>query len=373
MKIGIITLQLEYNYGGILQAYAMEEVLRRLGHEVEHIEKRKKNYLLPLKTRYLVYLKRALRRYILGENIRVFQEQYIHDTYDVVTQYTNRFMNVYLKRKYVSSFSEIREYDYDAYVVGSDQIWRSEYICKADNFAPFLDFTTGWNVRRVAYACSFAKDGWYYSSKATNCAAELLKKFDAISVRENSGVELCLKYLGVNSEHTIDPTMLLDKADYEKLVFAAHVPQSPGTLLCYILDESADVNSIITYFTQKYGLKAFRVNSKAEDKWAPVTERIQPSIEKWLRGFMDAKLVITDSFHACVFSIIFNKPFICLGNKERGMDRFYSLLTMFGQEFRLVTNINEAIEDSRLLTIPNIDLTLERKRCFKFLTDSLNK
>ena len=85
----------------------------------------------------------------------------------------------------------------------------------------------------------------------------------------------------------------------------------------------------------------FYVNSKYNNAEAPLEERIQQPVEKWLRAFHDAEFVITDSFHACVFSIIFNKPFIVYGNKERGFARFESLLNMFGLEDRLVSSLNE--------------------------------
>ncbi|WP_148295498.1 polysaccharide pyruvyl transferase family protein [Prevotella dentasini] len=74
----------------------------------------------------------------------------------------------------------------------------------------------------------------------------------------------------------------------------------------------------------------FRVNSKAENWHAPLQERIQPPVEQWLRGFYDAKMVITDSFHACVFSIIFQKPFVVFGNTNRGLSRLKSLLEPLG-------------------------------------------
>lgn len=76
-----------------------------------------------------------------------------------------------------------------------------------------------------------------------------------------------------------------------------------------------------------------------EDWSAPLAERIQPPVEQWLRGFMDAELVVTDSFHACVFSILFHKPFVVVGNKERGLARVKSLLKMFGLEERWNSDI----------------------------------
>ena len=94
---------------------------------------------------------------------------------------------------------------------------------------------------------------------------------------------------------------------------------------------------------KKKKLEPFNVYNPYEyDESHPLQERIKPSVEKWLRGFYDAKFVITDSFHACVFSIIFHKQFVVVGNKERGMSRFESLLEMFGLEDRLV-NIGDDI------------------------------
>ena len=83
----------------------------------------------------------------------------------------------------------------------------------------------------------------------------------------------------------------------------------------------------------------FRVNAKSDIN-LPIENRIAPSVEQWLRGFYDAEFVVTDSFHACVFSILFNKPFLVVGNQKRGLSRFVSLLGMFGLEDRLITDMN---------------------------------
>ena len=102
----------------------------------------------------------------------------------------------------------------------------------------------------------------------------------------------------------------------------------------------------------------FRINSKVEDKTAPIAERIQPPVEQWLRGFHDAEFVVTDSFHACVFSILFHKPFFVVGNKKRGLSRFTSLLGLFRLENRLISTAAET--DSLETAIPwnNIETTL---------------
>lgn len=126
--------------------------------------------------------------------------------------------------------------------------------------------------------------------------------------------------------------MLLDVQDYVDLVKRADVPKSKGTLLCYILDETELITDLISRLADETGLIPFRGNSRVDDWSAPLAERIQPPVEQWLRGFMDAELVVTDSFHACVFSILFHKPFVVVGNKGRGLTRVKSLLKIFGLE-----------------------------------------
>ena len=136
------------------------------------------------------------------------------------------------------------------------------------------------------------------------------------------------------------------KDDYIQLFEVDKTPESKGSLLCYILDETPEKLDIINKITKEKALIPFRVNSKAENIKVPLEERIQPSIEQWLRGFYDASFVVTDSFHACVFSIMFNKPFVVVGNAQRGMTRFNSLLrTMQLQNCLIAENTKFTIEN----------------------------
>lgn len=369
MRIGIITLPLDFNYGGILQAYSLEEILRRQGHYVEHIEIERPIKLLPIKTRYLVYSKRFFQKYLLRKNVRVFQEAYLYRTYNQVTQHTSRFINKYINRRIVGSYSVLKNSDYDALIVGSDQVWRAAYTKGARGYASFLDFARNWNVKRLAYSCSFGTDVWEFNKEETEYIKELIKLFDVITVREASGVDLCRNFLHITAQQVLDPTMLLDKADYEALINNSNTHQSPGNMMCYVLDETPDKTDFINRIAIEHNLKPFRSNSKAENRWAPAEERIQPSVEQWLRGFLDAELVITDSFHACVFSLIFDKPFVCLGNKKRGMTRFYSLLQLFEQEYRLSDNFN--FDFGKVLTIPSVNFDILRKKSIDSLHTTL--
>lgn len=335
MKIGILTLPLHTNYGGILQAYALQTVLERMGHEVCLIEKRM--FVLPLWKMPLVYGKRILLN-LTGHPFPVFYEQKRRKEEVVIRQNTNKFIDKYIKRRIVEEFSEIREGDYDAIVVGSDQIWRPKYFHCIEH--AYLDFAKKWNMKRISYAASFGTDQWEYTRKQTRRCGELLKYFEAVSVREASGVDLCRNYFGVEAKHVLDPTMLLTKEDYIRLFEDTKTPESKGTLLNYILDETPEKATLIDKVAKEMHLVPFRVNSRAEDPAAPLSERIQPSVEQWLRGFYDAEFVVTDSFHACVFSILFNKPFVAIGNSDRGMSRFTSLLSMFGLKNALLSKVN---------------------------------
>lgn len=353
MKIGILTLPLHTNYGGILQAYALQTVLEGMGHEVVVFDTPNMLFLPPLWKLPLSLTKRIILRF-LGKTKRVFIEHYDNKTRPIIAQKIRPFVDSHIHRKEIRSFKELKQEDYDALVVGSDQVWRILYFPslwlgqQIEN--AYLDFAKKWNIKRIAYAASFGTDNWEYNEEQTVKCGKLLKTFDAVSSREANGVKLCKSKFGVDAQHVLDPTMLLKMEDYTSLFIKDNTPKSNGTLLNYVLDESEEINSLINKVATEKHLVPFAVNNPFEnDESKTLQQRIKPSVETWLRGFYDAEFVITDSFHACVFSILFKKQFVVVGNKKRGMSRFESLLKMFGLEDRLV----EA--DSDVSTLQPID------------------
>lgn len=370
MRIAILTLPLNTNYGGILQAYALQTVLERTGHEACLIERRWRPARLPLWKAPLVYGKRILKN-VTGRPFPVFYEQKVNREEPIVRQNTDKFISRYIKRRIVDDFSEIKESDYDAFVVGSDQIWRPKYFNDRIERA-YLDFTEGWNIKRIAYAASFGTDDWEYTPGQTERCGRLLRLFDAVSVRESSAVGLCREHFGIEAKHMLDPTMLLEKEDYIRLFENANTPKSNGTLLNYILDDTPEKTALTDRIAKERGLVPFRVNSKVEDCLAPLSERIQPPVEQWLRGFYDAEFVVTDSFHACVFSILFNKPFLAIGNAGRGLSRFKSLLGMFGLKDRLIIGCHAYVECKEVDWQNIMSVLEEKKNGVMFLIDKLN-
>lgn len=367
MKIGIITLPLHTNYGGILQAYALQTVLEQMGHSVDVLNKERKRHISPLKLPIKV-AKRFIKKYVLHKKAFLFEEHYYNKTYPIISKYTQPFIDKYIHSRIVNDLTVIKEGEYDALIVGSDQIWRPSYYPNIEN--AYFSFAKNWKqVKRIAYAPSFGTDSWKYTPQQTGYCKELIKKFDLVTVRENDAVALCEKYLDAKATHVLDPTMLLDVNDYEAIITGSDniCPQQP-ILLSYVLDASARTTSIIQQLSKAKRLTPFYVSSKVEDFYAPLNERIQKPVEQWLNGFKHADFVITDSFHACVFSIIFNKPFVVLGNKDRGMSRFTSLLNLFGLENRLVTDMSqiETLGDIDWKAVNNIRETL-KKQCLHLL------
>lgn len=343
MKIGIVTLIGEHNYGNLLQSYALQTVLEQMGHNVVILNRRYSKPNLKLRiVRVMSFIKSIIRRYILGNKkiliVNPFVENYcIKDRID--HSELEKFVRNYLKRTLpLCSTDEMKNYarreQLDAYIVGSDQVWREKYVFSIEEmFLSFLPNNS--KVKRIAYAASFGTDNKPISIGKLSVCRNLLNQFDLISVREQSAVNICKKQFSVEAIHVLDPTMLLKKDDYIGIFEHARIPKSKGSLLIYILDDNEEINYEIGQVAQTFNMVPFSVNALEIIESISYSYR-KPSVESWLRGFYDAELVITDSFHACVFSIIFNKPFVCLGNKDRGNTRFESLLCMFGLEDRIV-------------------------------------
>lgn len=372
MKIGIITHQLGYNYGGILQNYALQTVLKRMGHQPitlnpdPHISFNFRKWILalPKKIAYKYYLKLP--------RIHLFEEFSANKIRRTIMQNLQPFIDKHIDYINVVDFAKLENDGYEALIAGSDQIWRPPYVHPIEK--GFFFFAENWkNIIRLSYAASFGTNEWEYTPEQEANCKRLIQMFDGVSVREESGIYLCQKYFSVKAVHVLDPTMLISKDDYMKLVCESNVPNSSGNLLNYILDETPDKLKLQNKLILEKGLTPFRVNGKPEGGY-PMNERIQPPIESWLKGFYDAKFVLTDSFHACVFSIIFNKPFIAYANKQRGYARFQSLLKMFGLENRLIYKIEDYDRITDDIDWSRVNKVMRQKQidAIQFLNDSLS-
>ena len=334
MRIAILTLPLHVNFGGILQCYALQTVLERMGHEVSVLNTDFVN--VDYKTRIGLFIKRLVKTCIGKES-----KFYGWKTEREITQkYTQVFIRKHIHLLNVQDLSLLKEDDFDAIVVGSDQIWRPMYCQPIAN--AYLKFAKDWtSIKRIAYATSFGTDKWEYTHEETQECASLVKLFDAVSVRENTAVDLCRKYLEVEAVQVLDPTLLLSKEDYLKLIDQSKLKKNEG-VFAYFLDVTSSKMDLANRIAKERGLKLYQFNNPNVDCLSLHFEkRIQQPIEEWIAGFRDASFVVTDSFHGCVFSIIFNKPFVVIGNEERGIARLKSLLSMLDFDYSVASNIHQ--------------------------------
>ena len=375
MKIGILTHTLSTNYGGLLQNFALQTILRELGHKPVTLNHQEE---IPLKTKILSVASRIIRtikgekvplrvwptkkeRNVMAQNVAPFACQYINTTQE-------------FKMHYIYQHTPK---DLDAIIVGSDQVWNARYLKPIEQF--FLSDFQNMCIKRIAYAASFGMNTWQYTDSETVNCSKLAKQFNAISVRETSGISYCKDYLGVDAELVLDPTLLISSDYYVNLVEKANLdPLSSKTMMVYILDKTPDKAAIIKYVSSELGLIAHSV--MAEKKFKDVGRSqlhqcIFPSVELWLQGLMESEFVVTDSFHGTVFCIIFNKPFIAILNKSRGSDRFTSLLNMLNLSNRLVTTIEEAskaLQSDISFTEINQRLQVQRVKSINFLKSCLS-
>lgn len=368
-KVAILTQPLHNNYGGILQNFALQEILKDLQCDPITLNIHYKNH----KTNLIIRILKIIKRFgvkVLGDESIIFldvdkQVNFLNSS----SENQKRFIEKNIKKIdfYSSLTSEFEtKYNFDLYIVGSDQVWRPSFSPYLKNF--FLDFLKDSQKNKIAYAASFGIDRWNENEKMTGEIKKLLKKFDAISVREDFGKKICEDYFGVTAEQVFDPTLLINKDKYIELASDFAKPEA-NNLCAYLLDNDKEKTIIANDILNHFHLKINRVGQP--------TKKGFPSIESWLNGFIYADFVVTDSFHGTVFAILFNKNFVVLGNEGRGNSRFESLLRIFGLKYKLVTSKKDYFERKKeiLQSIDynsvNLKMQEERKKSLDFLINNL--
>lgn len=288
---------------------------------------------------------------------------------------TQKFADKYIHQRIIDSFKDINPNDYDAIVVGSDQVWRKVYFRawnKSKYEDAFLGFTEGWNIIRISYAASFGTRMIEDTNVHIRKYARALSRFKSISVREKSGINIC-NQLGVKAKWLPDPTLLLSHEDYEPFVEKPFLKSQKGILVSYILDTNPEKEALRERIAKEKNLDIYIPNKGDGSRF---TNNFQPQepVENWLSAFANATYVIIDSFHGCVFSILFHKQFTVIANKNRGLERFTSLLEMFCLEDRMINSPSDYHE------LPNIDydkvdriLDERRNEAFQFLKSNLGE
>lgn len=376
MRIGILTLPLETNYGGILQAYALQKVLRDMGHDVMTIDRHNRRSYPSFSAHAVGYMGRLYQHFCKGKDVSVRWNPFISDAdYQYISRYTRSFLdgNVNLTDTVFSDQLEAidKKYQFDAYVVGSDQVWLPSYYPSS-----FLSFVKRDNAKKVFYAASCGRISFIDRKGAIETCKSFAEGFDGISVREDTLVPFAEKYLGRTATHVLDPTFLLSPSEYMKLV-KGRGNEKDSVVFKYILDSTPEKDAIVNAVSNKTGHRIASTNAPQKyikRKGIDIDKCVFPPVEEWLSNLNDASFVVTDSFHGTVFSILFNKQFVVIGNKNRGLGRFKSLLKMFGLEDRMIANVSELDKVFQSeIDYDRINRILEEKRAvsLSFLSDSL--
>ncbi|MCS0350759.1 polysaccharide pyruvyl transferase family protein [Vibrio ordalii] len=375
MKIAIMTQPLGHNYGGILQAWALQQILKKEGHQVVTIDRQPENRgVIYNGIRFSV---RVVKKITGKRNIPINFEKH----YPYIFGNTKKFVsdNIVTSESLDRTKNLKAHFErgsYDAVIVGSDQTWRPRYSPNIANF--FLDFLEGINLKKISYASSFGVDEWEFNKIETKLCANLAKKFDAISVREDSGISLCKRFLGVQAEHVLDPTLLLNKSFYEELIGKDRIKVNNEGIFTYFLDKTPGKVKLVERASKETGESVYSCQAKyslnANIK-AHIDDYTLPDPREWLSGFANSNYVITDSFHGMVFSIIFNKPFYVVNNKSRGAARFHSLLRKLNiEQFLIDENYNgDMFSSDNLINFNDVNCLLDKlsNSSFRFIYNNL--
>ncbi|MGB9191428.1 polysaccharide pyruvyl transferase family protein [Acinetobacter sp.] len=319
-KIGILTLGLKDNYGGILQAIALYFFLKQNGYQPVLIRK------YPIENSIKGIIRKILE-IIPFQNIRGIRISNIkyHQNLIFWSQYIDCQTPIFTHKKQIENY--ISKNDLSAIVVGSDQVWRYTYINDSEYDTYFLNFRLEKEIKKISYAASFGINTWEHTDSSTEITS-FLKKFNFISVREKSGIEICYKNFNItNVAQVLDPTLLVGSSFFKSMI--EDKKSEIYDCITYVLDKNHQKQNIINFINKKYN------NKNNKDL---LTDSSMLSIPEWVGSFNTSKMIITDSFHGMVFAILFEKDFFVIVNKDRGSDRFISLCEKLDILDRLIDN-----------------------------------
>ena len=391
--IGIITLYYKnYNIGGLLQAYALQKILSNLNIESEQVR------VWHYKREYITFQKKVSRKigHIIKNPIKEAKvtinnsnlkkrRKLIQDELLIRENLMEQFMDRIPHSNEVYDIYNISEslQLYNGYIVGSDQIWNDDYITQDYMKINMLSFVPN-TILKMSYAASIGKHNnfkdWFIND------LDYLKKFDAISVREKTA-NAFLKNRKIESIVTLDPTLLLEKDEWNKFVNKEKLECKSQYVFTYFLGKDKENRIIAEKIAQRKNLSivnfAHAINYfRDEDKDYGDYKIVEYSPDDFINYIANAKIVITDSFHAAVFSLIFNKEFWVVPRlDDSGISsmnsRVNDLLETYGIQERYI-NTREDVENKNMYKKINYDdvnkhLNEQRKDSIEFLVNSIHK
>ncbi len=260
-----------------------------------------------------------------------------------------------------SDFNKHNE-NIDTFLIGSDQLWF--YDCyKSWGHSLFLDFAND-DKRKISYATSFGHKNPKIPDNEIPKLKNLLNRFDALSTRELDGVDILKDKFDVSAVQVLDPVFLCDMKNWEDIANDAERKTMGDYIFTYMLDPTDSKTKALEYLSKKLKMPVVSITDKQynkEDKYKLLKKfgvLKGATIEELIYHFMNAKYVVTDSYHGACFSLIFNKNFVAIINAKRGISRFETLSKLFNVEGRFIFDANDIMNNDNLLQAPEYNKIL---------------
>lgn len=316
-KIGIVTLHRSNNYGAMYQVYALSKYLKLQGNDVFVL-----NYHME-RTPLSLYLQHPLLFFRKMIEKRIFTLNFFQSKRQQAKKSEQGWLDLFeeFRNKHLTITEEVYDYQKlllscpaaDAYVAGSDQVWAADFYFSSPAF--LLGFVPA-TAKRVSYAASFGKNA--LESYLHKTFAKYLNKFDAVSVREKSGVNIVKQFSENPVTHVLDPTLLM--SDYSEITDYSLVPKG-DYLLVYRLSQDPQLEEWmckrVEQLSKQMNLPVFNVFTNSSGGVELSGREIRPTPDQLLGLIDGASAMLTNSFHGVVFSIIFEKKFLAFAR-----DRF---------------------------------------------------
>lgn len=371
-KVLIITMHRIINYGSALQAWALQESIKKMGFDAQLIDYRYPNdyYFNHCKCErfsFITFLKKITLKRVLS----VLKYKILYQSKKQRKLFYQFWLdNFSLTKEYISP-DDLKNNPpiADVYITGSDQVWNPNTMYGDPAF--FLDFGSSL-IPRISYAASFGTN--VIPDEYEDEYIEYINKYKSLSIRENTGVEIVKKLTGRDSTLVCDPTLLLTKEDYGILASSSTIKIDKPYLLAYILDYAYNprpaIDHIIKQVSKKLGLHVVYLLCGNVNGYKPGSTTVSAvGPNEFTRLFQDASFVVTSSFHGTVFSLINEKPFYAITSAEKVDSRISSLLQEVGLIDRGIP-ANQLL-DKRSLVL-NIDYALVRSEVLKIRKNSMD-
>ena len=366
MKIGIYTIHASYNFGAMLQAYATQYTLEKMGYEVEFVHLYTKKQEKANNYKLLSFNLKRLRRYLFAMfNLNYLEKFKKFDDFHKTLKLSKRYFT--LDEFYANPP------DYDIHLVGSDQVWNLQKGFQQRAFY-FLDFV-GDNKIKVSYASSFGAEK--VSSEYYSELKRLLSSFNALSCREIDGIHIIKEATGISAKHVLDPTLLIQSANWLNISRDYTVPFEKF-ILVYALTNSEESIELVKKIRATYKLPVVGVpmGLKVPGEFKVDFEARDAGPKEFISLFSKCSFVCTSSFHGVAFAINFEKEFYVISHKSRN-SRLHSLLTVLDIKGRQFSSVQDVLQpnlfDDRL-DYPEIRLKLQKERevSLDYLQSALN-